>query len=468
MKLDLKIKEISEDVINPVNLYDILRSSEYSFLLESAEGQEKIGRFSILGYKPLYIFRLKKRTCILDKLFFKKERKIFTISDPFLPLREILGKFSLKADTIKELPFIGGWVGFIGYEVVNFFEPVKPAPLDILNFFDIFLIFPKIIFIFDHFKRRLFLINVLGNTGELKSILKKIEKKSSLKPVNLEKKKNLKFVSNFRKAEFLEIVKKAKKMITEGEIIQVVLSQIFKCKAQIDPFITYRILRILNPSPYMFFLKFSDQVLFGSSPEMLVKVKDKKVYTRPIAGTRPRGRDEKEEEILEKELINSEKERAEHIMLVDLGRNDLGRVSKQGSVKVDVLMKIEKYSHVMHIVSQVSGELDKNKDIFDALQSCFPAGTVTGAPKVRAMQIISELEKVQRGPYAGCVGYFDVRNTADTCITIRSVVNKGNSFFVQAGAGIVYDSVPLKEHYEILKKAQAQILALEIAKSNRR
>ena len=250
--------------------------------------------------------------------------------------------------------------------------------------------------------------------------------------------------------------------------IQVVLSQIFKCKAQIDPFITYRILRILNPSPYMFFLKFSDQVLFGSSPEMLVKVKDKKVYTRPIAGTRPRGRDEKEEEILEKELINSEKERAEHIMLVDLGRNDLGRVSKQGSVKVDVLMKIEKYSHVMHIVSQVSGELDKNKDIFDALQSCFPAGTVTGAPKVRAMQIISELEKVQRGPYAGCVGYFDVRNTADTCITIRSVVNKGNSFFVQAGAGIVYDSVPLKEHYEILKKAQAQILALEIAKSNRR
>ncbi len=468
MKLDLKIKEIPEDVINPVGLYDILRRTEYSFLLESAEGRDKIGRFSILGCEPLYVFRLKRNTCILDKFFDKKERKIFSVSNPFLTLKEILYDFSLKKDDFFEFPFIGGWIGFIGYEVINFFEPVEISKSDLINFFDIFLIFPKIIFIFDHFQRKLFLINVSGRSKELKVILKKIEKKQSLDPINLQKRKRIKFSSNFKKTEFLKVIEKAKKLITEGEIIQVVLSQVFRCKARISPFVTYRILRILNPSPYMFFLKFSDQNVFGSSPEMLVKVKGRKAYTRPIAGTRPRGKNEMEEEVLEKDLINSEKERAEHIMLVDLGRNDLGRVCKEGCVNTDILMKVEKYSHVMHLVSQVSGELKRGKDIFDALQSCFPAGTVTGAPKVRAMQIVSELERTQRGPYAGCVGYFDVRNTMDTCITIRSIINKKDSFFVQAGAGIVYDSIPSREHQEICKKAQAQILALEIAKSNRR
>jgi anthranilate synthase component 1 len=270
----------------------------------------------------------------------------------------------------------------------------------------------------------------------------------------------LKFRSNISKRAFKNIVKKAKEYIRSGEIIQVVLSQRFSSPIFYSPFDIYRALRSINPSPYMYYLDFGHVHIVGSSPEMFVRCEKGKVQMRPIAGTRRRGKDKKEDLKLERNLLSDEKERAEHLMLVDLGRNDLGRVCKYGTVKVDEFMVIERYSHVMHIVSNVQGKLDRKKDIFDVVSSTFPAGTVTGAPKIRAMEIIDELEKLSRGPYAGCVGYFSLSGNLDTCITIRTIIIKGKTAYIQAGAGIVADSDPEKEYFETLNKAKAQMEAL--------
>jgi anthranilate synthase component 1 len=266
--------------------------------------------------------------------------------------------------------------------------------------------------------------------------------------------------SNYKKSEFQDMVERAKVYIKKGDIIQAVLSQRFKIKIAKAPFEIYRSLRSLNPSPYMFFLKLKELVLIGSSPEMLVRCEDAIVRTRPIAGTRPRGMAEEEDRRLQKELLNDTKEKAEHIMLVDLGRNDLGRVCKNGEVKVDEFMQVERYSHVMHLVSEVKGKLDKKFDIYDCLRACFPAGTVSGSPKIRAMEIIDELENLRRGPYAGCVGYFSFSHNLDSCITIRTIIVKDNTGYIQAGAGIVADSVPEKEYFESLNKAKALMEAI--------
>ncbi|MCD6408209.1 anthranilate synthase component I family protein, partial [bacterium] len=346
---------------------------------------------------------------------------------------------------------------------------------DTLNFPDFLFMFSKNLIIFDHFKRKIILISnvVVDEFSNLKvafengreNILKM--KESIEKPLFLIQKEKHKekgdFKSNFKKDDFLKSVKKVKKYIVEGEIIQAVISQRWKRRIDVEPFNLYRALRSINPSPYMFFIETGEIKLIGSSPEILVKLENKKAIVRPIAGTRKRGKDEIEEKKLEEELLNDEKERAEHIMLVDLGRNDLGRVCIPGSVKVTDLMVIEKYSHVMHIVSNVEGRLKKGKDGFDLLEATFPAGTVSGAPKIRAMEIIEEIEPEKRGVYAGGVGYFSFQNNMDFCITIRTFFIKGNEVFIQAGAGIVADSVPEKEYIETKNKAKGLMEAYKLA-----
>ncbi len=461
MRPKLFHKIFSEDTLNTVQLYSYLYQKKYSFFLESAEGEEKIGRFSILGWQPLFIYILKNNHfCLKDVL----NSKVFKgkVSSPFSIPRQILKEY--RKDFDLDLPFLGGWVGFISYEFLTLLEPVKPSRKDLFAAPYVYLLFPKNVFIFDHFKREIHFLDILPQKGDNPfKILRGIR---PLRPINPYVKKKVKFSSNFKKSNFVKSVRKAKKLIRQGEVIQVVLSQLLKIKSSVDPFLVYRALRILNPSPYMFFLKFSGDILLGSSPEMLVKKKGNTVFTCPIAGTRPRGKTDKEDKKLERELKRSVKEKAEHLMLVDLGRNDLGRVCKSGSVKVESFMDVERYSHVMHLVSRIQGKIKSTRDSFSVLEACFPAGTVSGAPKVRASQVISELEPTRRGPYAGCVGYFDLRDNMDTCITIRSLYKKANFYYIQSGAGIVYDSQPQREYEEIMNKAKSSLLSLEIANAN--
>jgi anthranilate synthase component 1 len=376
----------------------------------------------------------------------------------------------------KNLRFFGGFVGYLGYDIIRFYGPVGEELPDPLDTYDIYLILPKFLIIFDHLKKEIEILSFLileekrdlketyfREKNNLEKIYKKIIQSHKLSSLSFSSLGRVKFKSNFKKKDFLKVVKKAKKYIKEGEIIQVVLSQNFSLEFKGDAFLVYRYLRILNPSPYMFYLNFSDVKLCGSSPEMLLRCEKSTLITRPIAGTRKRGKTEEEDKELEESLINDPKERAEHIMLLDLARNDLGRVAEGATVEVPVFMKIERFSHVMHIVSEVRARLKKGIDLFKALISCFPAGTVSGAPKVRAMQIINELEPHRRTIYAGCVGYFSFTNSFDTCIIIRTIIFKNKRAYVQAGAGIVNDSKPLSEYKETVNKAKAPILAVRLA-----
>jgi anthranilate synthase component 1 len=362
---------------------------------------------------------------------------------------------------------------------VRFFEDIPDKNKDYLKIPDIFLILTDTLLIFDRLSHT---VKILNNVilPENSSVFKKkqlyvdaVDKIQSIRNSfnkTIQKQetysgspKKLDIKSNFKKPEFIKMVNMAKEYIKKGDIIQVVLSQRFKVKTQKDDFAIYRSLRSLNPSPYMYYLKFKDFSIIGSSPEMLVRSENGLVQTRPIAGTRKRGRNEEEDSCLEKELLGDEKEKAEHLMLVDLGRNDLGRISKLGKVKVDDFMRIEKYSHVMHLVSQVSAILDKKRfDIYDVLKAAFPAGTVSGSPKIRAMEIIDELENLRRSLYAGAIGYFSFSHNLDTCIAIRTILLKDGFAYVQAGAGIVADSVPQKEYQESINKAKAMMEAIKI------
>jgi anthranilate synthase component 1 len=368
----------------------------------------------------------------------------------------------------------------MSYDMVRFFEQIPDKNPDDLGLPDALFVLTDTILVFDHFKHT---IKIVTNTILPKDILRlstrqrvaiynqalrKIEcvendfRKGAVKAKADKEaiRTQAKIDSNFTKGEFQSMVRKVKAYIKKGDIIQGVPSQRFRLKIEREPFVIYRRLRSLNPSPYMFFLKLKDIILIGSSPEMLVRCEDGLVQTRPIAGTRRRGKTETEEKKFERELINDKKEKAEHIMLVDLGRNDLGRVCRHGEVEVSEFMNVEKYSHVMHLVSEVRGRLDKKFDIYDCLRACFPAGTVSGSPKIRAMEIIDELENLRRGPYAGCVGYFSFSQNMDTCITIRTIVIKDSIAYVQAGAGIVADSVPEREYFETVNKAKALIEAI--------
>ncbi|OGX33914.1 MAG: anthranilate synthase component I [Omnitrophica WOR_2 bacterium RIFCSPHIGHO2_01_FULL_48_9] len=473
-------REISGDLETPVSAYlKIAKSAKYSFLLESVEGEEKVARFSFLAKNPELI--LKSKGCSIEITRFANGRVSRTSKPidetPLTFIREIMAQYKFVAN--ETLPrFCGGMVGYIGYDVVRFFEKLPANTLDDLKIPDMLLILAKDLVIFDHVQHKIKVIacvtvqpkdSISKKRRAYQKAVAEIEQTVTElnKPLNVHPKAGrvpaLKIRSNFSESQFKNIVTAAKKDIRDGEIIQVVLSQRFTVKIHTDPFNIYRSLRTLNPSPYMYYLNFDGIKIVGSSPELLVRCEDGIVETRPIAGTRRRGKNESEDAALAQDLLRDPKEKAEHIMLVDLGRNDLGRVCQQGTVKVSEFMIIEKYSHVMHIVSNVKGKLRKDKDSLDVLQAAFPAGTVSGAPKVRAMEIIENLENVARGPYAGCIGYFSFSGNLDTCITIRTIVVKNNTAYVQAGAGIVADSDPKKEYQETVSKAKAQIMAIEKA-----
>jgi anthranilate synthase component 1 len=471
-------KEINADLDTPVSAFLKIKKDDYVFLLESVEGQEKIARYSFLGSHPALVFKSKGRNIQIYHNHKKKVDRFMTRTTPLDEIQKIMRGF--KAVRVKGLPrFYGGLVGYMGYDTVRFFEEIPDKNPDDLRLADAVFILTDTILIFDHVNHTIKIVsNVILPKGKRSSAqkikiyneaIKKIDEiqHEFARPLKEEAQEGrvrpgkVKIFSNFRKAEFQDIVRKAKRYIRNGDIIQVVLSQRFGVKIGRDPFEIYRNLRSLNPSPYMYFLKLKDMAIVGSSPEMLVRCEEGVISTRPIAGTRPRGRTEEEDKKLAVELFNDKKERAEHLMLVDLGRNDLGRVSKTATVKVDEFMSIEKYSHVMHLVSEVKGILDnKRYTIYDVLKATFPAGTVSGSPKIRAMEIIDELENLRRGPYAGCVGYFSFSHNMDTCITIRTIVIKDNMAYIQAGAGIVADSVPSREYQESVNKAKALIEAI--------
>lgn len=465
-------REIIADLDTPVGAFLKLRRQP-SFLLESVQGGEKWGRYSIIGIDPTVIITLYDKNLTVKK---RGEQFHYKNTEPFQFLREFFKKF--KAYIEPELPrFFGGMVGYISYDTVKLFEKVPDLGRPSLNMPDIFLMIPETLLIFDNLKQSIKIIYNAFVDEKAETAYKKGKEKiekiiNALKtrederfrtyltvPEKKEKKPLHGFRSNFTKKEFLSAIKKAKDYVLSGDVVQVVISQRFQSEINLHPFDIYRGLRIINPSPYMFYIDTGKSCLVGSSPEILVRLEDDKITVRPIAGTRPRGKTEEEDIILEKELLNDEKERAEHIMLVDLGRNDVGRVAEIGSVNVTELMSIERYSHVMHIVSNVEGKLRKGLDMFDVFMSCFPAGTVTGAPKVRAMQIIEELEPTRRGPYAGAIGYFGFSGNMDMCIGIRMLTIKDKKVYVQAGAGIVADSVPENEYNETVNKATAMLKA---------
>ncbi|MEK6732764.1 MAG: anthranilate synthase component I [Candidatus Omnitrophota bacterium] len=465
-------KEILADTLTPVSAFQKI-ANNCSYLLESVEGQEKIARFSFIGIEPSVVFKSKGNLIELTR--FGKVKKYSAI-DPLFEIQKIMNDF--KAAEIKGLPrFSGGLVGYMGYDMVRFFEKLPDKNPDTLLIPDSVFMMADNLVIFDHSTHKVKIVvnsylaqgSRLKAQGEYKRAIKKIDEiivklnKPEKHAKRKTKTKKHKIDSNFTKKEFEGLVKKAKEYIRAGDIIQVVPSQRFHTKLNCEAFDVYRALRSLNPSPYMYYLNFNGLKIAGSSPELLVRCENGIVETRPIAGTRPRGKNEEEDKKLEKELLADVKERAEHVMLVDLGRNDIGRVCKPGSVQVTDFMFIERYSHVMHIVSNCRGILDKGRNAFDVLRACFPAGTVSGAPKVRAMEIIDELENIKRGYYAGAVGYFSFSGNMDTCITIRTMLVIGKDAFVQAGGGIVADSVPEKEYQETVNKAKAMIRAIEIA-----
>ena len=466
----------SADLLTPVSAYlRIAQGARYSFLLESVEGGEKIARYTFAGAHPEEVFRYGNGACVLEN----RERLVWEERDPVSFLRERVERF--RPVRLPGLPpLIAGAIGYFSYDMVRLIERLPKRLRDEIGLYDAVLMFYHGLIAFDHVQHRLWIVrNVFTEGhGSLRSkydaAVREIKRTRQLleEPVVAERPKKssrtskrapMKVNSNFRRPEYLDVVHKAKQYIRAGDIFQVVLSQRFSVKAQAEPFEIYRQLRALNPSPYLFYLQLNDVSVVGSSPEMLVKVQGRDVFYRPIAGTRRRGKDEAEDQHLEREMLSSEKERAEHIMLVDLGRNDLGRVCEYGTVKVEKLLTVERYSHVMHIVSSLRGRLREDVDCFDALMACFPAGTVSGAPKVRAMEIIEELERTRRGIYAGGILYLDFAGNLDSCIALRTMVVKNGVAYVQAGGGIVADSTPEGEYQESVNKSKALLTALEAA-----
>jgi anthranilate synthase component 1 len=466
------IREISADLETPISVYMKLRGNAASFLLESVEGGERIARYSFIGIKPKaqYIIRDNQIEIIKDD-----ESRITNYEgDPTFFLQEEMHKFNFKQQT--NMPrFIGGLVGYLGYEAVRFFEPTLKSRMKQASLPDGIFLLADTIIAFDHARRSLSLIaNVLD--GDLETANRKLDEiekmiQNGLPPAKKIEAKSSKISSNMTQGKYEDMVRDAKEYIGAGDIFQVVLSQRFTRESNVEPFDVYRAVRRLNPSPYMFFFDFGivdDEPLFivGSSPEMFVRLEGRTASLRPIAGTRPRGADSNADAALAQELLADPKERAEHVMLVDLGRNDLGRVCEYGTVKVSDFFTVEKYSHVMHIVSHVEGKLKPDLTAFDLVRAAFPAGTVSGAPKVRALEIISDLEPDARGAYAGAVGYFGFDGNMDTCLALRTMVARGNTFSVQAGAGIVADSNPTTEFQETVNKASAMLKAIEMAEQN--
>jgi anthranilate synthase component I len=459
------------DLLTPVGAYlRIARDAKYSFLLESVEGGETIARYTFAGANPSEVFRARGRACTLER----GDARTRSDEDPVERLRRLTRRF--RPVRVPGLPpFVAGAIGFCAYDMVRLAEKIPDTGRDDLGLDDCAMMFYLGVLAFDHVQHRIWIIhNVFTDgTGSLRenydAAAGEIRKTRRLLEGPLPKQAPpkrpgpLEVRSNMTKGKFTSAVKEAKQYIRAGDAFQIVVSQRFEAKTEAEPFEIYRALRVVNPSPYLYFLRLGDVSVVGSSPEMLVKVQGRDATYRPLAGTRPRGRDEKEDRELEAALLADPKERAEHVMLVDLGRNDLGRVCEYGSVKPERLMFVERYSHVMHIASSLRGKLRDDVDCFDALMACFPAGTLSGAPKVRAMEIIDELEPTRRGIYGGAILYLDFSGNLDSCIGLRTLVAKNGRAYVQAGAGIVADSVPEQEYEESANKARAVLKALEIA-----
>ena len=453
-------RDIQADLETPVSAYLKIARGNYSFLLESVEGGERMARYSFIGTEPLLVLRTGYENSV----------------DPLnLADRELA---RLHPVSIAGLPrFHGGMVGYLSYEVARYFERLPCPEPDPQGLPESILMLADTLLAFDHVTHKIKVVSHAHLDGDADTAYQEATHKIDdlvnrlEQPMRSEIPKHAppdtsEVSSNVTRAEFEAAVSQAKEYIYAGDIIQTVLSQRLARRTTVNPFAIYRALRSINPSPYMYYLHLGDFYIVGASPELLVRVEDGIVSTHPIAGTRRRGKDAVEDMVLEEELRHDEKERAEHIMLVDLGRNDIGRISEPGTVEVTQLMDVERYSHVMHLVSHVQGRLRSGLSQFDALRSCFPAGTVSGAPKIRAMEIIAELEKEKRGPYAGAVGYFDFSGNLDTAITIRTIVIKDNVAYIQAGAGIVADSVPEREYRESLNKAQALLSAIDQAEAS--
>jgi anthranilate synthase component 1 len=455
-------REIVADLETPVSAFLKINQGGYSFLLESVEGGERLARYSFIGTEPYKVLTTKGK----DK------------TNPLPLVAEELSKFRIVP--VSGLPkFTGGAVGYLSYEAVTRFEELPSPEADPLSLPESLFMFVDTALIFDHVTHKIKVLSHAHLDGDIEAAYQEAVDRIENLVARLSQPLPLKqplpvstqageagLTSNFTGKEYEAAVAKIKQYITDGEAIQVVLSQRWARPATVPPFEIYRALRTINPSPYMFFLDFNDFYLIGASPEILVRVEDGTVVTRPLAGTRPRGETSAEDARLEQELRSDEKERAEHIMLVDLGRNDIGRVSQPGTVKVSELMEVERYSHVMHLVTHVQGKLRSDMNAFDALRACFPAGTVSGAPKIRAMEIIAELEPEKRGPYAGAAGYFSFSGNMDMAIAIRTMVVTNGIAYTQAGGGIVYDSVPEREYEETMNKARALLKAISQAESS--
>lgn len=459
--------EILSDVRTPISVLKALKQvSSHTYLLESADNSNHWGRYSFLGYDPkIELFCKNHQMTIKDGT-----TRTFDCSDPAAEIRNILSQY--KSPRLEELPtFTGGFVGYFACEYIRYIEPTLdfPTPDDdpaMVNDVDLML-FDKVI-AFDHYKNKIYLIaNISTNDLERNYNKAELELKALADLVVNGKEADIpkgilktEFTSEFTKDEFEAVVKKTQHYIKEGDIFQCVVSN--RREAEFDGSLlnAYRVLRTLNPSPYMFYLSGGDVELTGASPETLVKLTDGKMYTFPIAGTMRRGKTEAEDLAIEEKLINDEKELAEHNMLVDLGRNDLGKIAKFGSVQVEALHMLQRFSHVIHITSTVSGDIQDGKDALDAIGATLPAGTLSGAPKIRAIEILHELEKSPRGVYGGAVGYIDFSGNMDVCIGIRMAMNKGGKVYVRAGAGIVRDSVPASEYNETLIKGQSMISAI--------
>ena len=467
-------RQLFADTLTPVTAFQKVSETDYAFLLESADGGAKIARYSLIGSNPFSGFKCKGPNV---EIFNDKEITRLETTDPIKVLEQQICKFSPVR--VNGLPdFFGGAVGYTSYDSVRYVENLPDTTVDDLNLPDMYFMFYDVTIIFDHLNKTIKVVCAAYLDGrniqdvyedavnKIDNVINKLRTPVMTLSDDITEKGELnkEFSSNFKEPDFLKAVETCKEYIRAGDIIQAVISQRLQTQINAKPINIYRTLRVINPSPYMFYIKMKDLELIGSSPEVMVKVEDGNINVRPIAGTRRRGHTTEEDEMLAEELLSDPKELAEHIMLLDLGRNDVGSVSQYDSVSIDEKMVIEKYSHVMHITSSVSGKLKNDKNAFDGLRACLPAGTLSGAPKVRAMQIIDELEQTRRGPYGGAVGHINFFGDINTCITIRTIVLKnGKDAYIQAGAGIVADSIPEMEYQETLNKAKGLLRAIEVA-----
>ncbi len=473
-------RQLTGDGLTPVSAFRKIERSAPSFLFESVVGGEKVGRFSFLGTEPFLRFEARGREVRITDPLDPEPASWTPTEDPFRDLEALLAKY--KAVQLPGLPrFSGGAVGYAAYDAVRYTEHLPDAPPDDRGLPDLsFALYDRMV-LFDHIRKTILVVahahlgpgtdlraafdEAAARVDELVGRLAMPGPELPLDDIDTDGPVTIERQSNFTREGYEAVVRHCQEYIKAGDIFQVVPSQRFRVETTAQAFDIYRTLRVVNPSPFLFHLNFGDFQLIGSSPEILVRVEDGTVTVRPLAGTRRRGRDEAEDRRLAEELLADPKERAEHIMLVDLGRNDVGRVAEPSTVELSDLMKVERYSHVMHITSTVTGKLAEGKTTFDALRAGLPAGTVSGAPKIRAMQIIDEVEPKRRGPYAGAVGYIDFTGNMDTCIALRTLVLIGQTAYVQAGGGVVHDSVPGDEYDETVNKASGLLKAIEIAQT---